>query len=116
MPNRQNKRRFRPCWIQYMQLSAYPDSSQQADIVGQHLLENEEITGCLLLMQLLHLVLYLCQLGQSPGQGRVVLRVSQHGQTFGKYCRVPTQFWFATEKESRMRPVSWLVATKVAEA
>lgn len=81
-----------------VQLSAYPHGSQQADVVGQQLFEDEEVTGRLLLMQLLHLVLHLCQLGQRPGQGRVVLRVPQHGQTFGEYSRVPTQFWFVSER------------------
>lgn len=72
--------------------AAYPNSPQQANVVSQQFLKDEEVAGCLLLMQLLHLVLQLRQLGQGPGQGRVVLRVPQHGHAFGKYCRVPTQF------------------------
>ena len=87
------------CISAIVQLLAYPHSAQQADVVGQHLLKNEEVTGCLLLMQLLHLVLHLCQLGQGPGQGCVVLRVTQHGHTFGKYCCVPTQLWFRRRKQ-----------------
>lgn len=68
----------------------YPNSPQQANVVSQQFLKDEEVAGCLLLMQLLHLVLQLCQLGQSPGQGCVVLGVPQHGHAFCKYCCVPT--------------------------
>lgn len=77
-----------------LQLRAYPNSPQQANIVSQQFLKDEEVAGCLLLVQLLHLVLQLCQLGQSPGQGCVVLRVAQHGHAFGKYGCVPAEFWF----------------------
>lgn len=73
-----------------LQLRTYPNSPQKANVVSQQFLKDEEVAGCLLLMQLLHLVLQLCQLGQSPGQSCVVLRVSQHGHAFCKYRSVPT--------------------------
>lgn len=40
-----------------LQLRAYPNSPQQANVVSQQFLKDEEVAGCLLLMQLLHLVL-----------------------------------------------------------
>jgi len=47
-------------------LSAYPHCTQQADVVTKQQSKDEEVTSGLLLMQLLHLVLHLCQLGEGP--------------------------------------------------
>ena len=52
---------------------SYPCNGQEANVVAQELGEEKEVTAGLLLMQLLHLLLHLGQLGERPGQSGVVL-------------------------------------------
>lgn len=71
----------------------HPDGSEQADVICDDLGEAEGVVGRLLLVQLLHLVLHLGQLGEGAGQRRVVFGAAQHGHALGEAGRVGRQVW-----------------------
>lgn len=80
---------FRGCffrWLGTIWLGPllYPDGSQQADVICDDFGEAKGVVRRLVLVQLLHLVLHLCQLRESSGQSRVVLRTAQHGRALGE--------------------------------
>lgn len=62
----------------------HPHGSQQADVICDDFGKAEGVVGCLVLVQLLHLVLHLGQLREGSGQSRVVLRAAQHGRALGE--------------------------------
>lgn len=71
-------------WRLEIQLFQYPHGSKQADVICDDFGKAEGVVCSLVLVQLLHLVLHLCQLRESSGQSGVVLRAAQHGRAFGK--------------------------------
>ena len=69
----------------------YLDGGDETHVVSQQLREQVEVGAGLVLVQLLHLLLHLRQLGQRPRQRRVVLAVTQHGRRLGEGSRVHRQ-------------------------
>ena len=67
-----------------MKVAHYPHGAKQADVICDDFGEAEGVVCSLVLVQLLHLVLHLCQLRESSGQSRVVFCAAQHGRALGK--------------------------------